>query len=88
MNIIVPGKPRKISKFKRPRENSFGHRKLIPPTSVTRRVLNRRPIASTSKKELVERSAWLISIEKEANIRADWPLNIQIVSQCISTTVE
>ena len=86
--MIVPGNPRKINRLRRPREKSFGHRKFIPPTSVTSLVLNLRPIASTRRNELVESRAWLISIEKEANINADWPLRIQIVSQCISTTVE
>lgn len=88
MNMIVPGNPKKIRRFRRPRANSLGHMKLTPPTSVTRRVLNRRPIASTKRKEFVDRRAWLISIENDANIRADWPLKIQMVSQCISTTVE
>lgn len=71
MNMIVPGNPRNINKLIRPTAKSLGHRKLIPPTSVTSRVLNRLPIASTSKKEFVERRAWLMSIEKEASIRAD-----------------
>jgi hypothetical protein len=55
---------------------------------VIRRVLKRRPIASTSKNELVESRAWLINIQKLASIKADCPLITQIVSQCISTTVE
>lgn len=88
MNIIVPGNPKKISKLIRPTAKSFGHKKLTPPTSVTSLVLNLLPIASTSKNEFVERRAWLISMEKEASIRADCPLSIQIVNQCISTTVE
>jgi hypothetical protein len=57
INMIVPGKPKKIKRFRRPRANNLGHKKLIPPTSVTSRVLKRLPIASTNKKELVERRA-------------------------------
>lgn len=87
-NIIEPGNPRKISKLIRLIKKSFGHKKLIPLTSVTNRVLKRRPIASTSKKELVDNSAWLINIAKLASIRGECPLNTQIASQCISTTVE
>ena len=52
-----PGNPRKISKLTKLTKNSLGHKKLIPFTSVTNRVLNRRPIASTSKKEFVDKSA-------------------------------
>jgi hypothetical protein len=85
---IEPGKPKKTKQFNRLIKNNFGHKKLIPLTSVIKRVLKRRLIASTNKKELVDRSAWLISIQKLANIRQDCPLMIQIVSQCISTTVE
>tara|TARA_B100000780_G_scaffold268447_1_gene226398 strand:- start:345 stop:509 length:165 start_codon:yes stop_codon:yes gene_type:complete len=54
---MEPGNPKKISKFTRLTKNNFGHKKLIPLTSVTKRVLNLRPIASTSKKELVDKSA-------------------------------
>lgn len=56
-NIIDPGKPKKISKLTKLIKNSLGHKKLIPLTSVINRVLNRRPIASTSKNEFVERRA-------------------------------
>jgi hypothetical protein len=70
-NIIEPGKPKKIRRFTRLTKNNFGHMKLIPLISVISRVLNRRPIASTSKKEFVERRAWLISIQKLANIKDD-----------------
>ena len=86
--MMEPGKPKKISKFTRLIRKSFGHKKFIPFTSVISRVLKRRPIASTSKKELVESNAWLINIQKLASISADWPLTTQIVNQCISTTVE
>jgi hypothetical protein len=87
-NIIDPGKPRKTKVLTRATRKSLGHIKLIPLTSVISLVLNLRPIASTKKKELVESSAWLISMQKLASIRADCPLITQIVSQCISTTVE
>ena len=88
MNIIEPGKPKKISKFTRLTKKSLGHKKLIPFNSVIKRVLNLLPTASTSKNEFVERRAWLINIQKLANIKGDWPLTTHIVSQCISTTVE
>jgi len=87
-NIIEPGNPRKINKLTNATKKSFGQRKLTPLISVISRVLNRRPIASTNKKEFVERRAWLISIQKLASIKGDCPLITQIVSQCISTTVE
>lgn len=54
---IEPGKPRKISKFRRATKKSLGHEKLIPLISVMRRVLNLRFIISTIKKELEERRA-------------------------------
>jgi hypothetical protein len=38
-------------------KKSLGHKKLIPFTSVISLVLNRRPIASTKRKEFVDRSA-------------------------------
>lgn len=70
-NIIEPGNPRKTRVLSNETKNSLGHKKLIPLISVISRVLNRRLIASTKKKEFVESKAWLISIEKLANIRAD-----------------
>ena len=70
INIIDPGKPRKTNKLRSPTKNNFGDRKLIPLTSVMRRDLNRRLIASTSKKELVESRAWLINIQKAESIKA------------------
>jgi hypothetical protein len=88
MKKIEPGNPKKISKFKRLIKNSLGHRKLTPLISVINRVLKRRLIASTKRKELVDNKAWLISIQKLANIKQDCPLITHIVSQCISTTVE
>ena len=68
-NIIDPGNPRKINKFTKLTRNSLGHKKFIPLISVIKRVLNRRPIASTSRKEFVESKAWLINIQKPANIK-------------------
>ena len=56
-NIIDPGKPKKISKLTKLIKKSLGHKKFTPLTSVINRVLNRRPIASTSKKEFVDKSA-------------------------------
>lgn len=85
---IEPGKPKKISTFKSIHKKSLGHKKLTPLTSVIKRVLNLLAIASTSKNELVDIKAWLISIQKLANIKLDWPLTTQMVNQCISTTVE
>jgi hypothetical protein len=85
---IEPGKPKNMSRFKREARNNFGHKKLRPPNSVMSLVLNLRAMASTSKNELVDSRAWLISMQKLASIRFDCPLTTQIVSQCISTTVE
>jgi hypothetical protein len=70
-NIIEPGKPKKTKQFIKPIKNNLGHKKFIPLISVISRVLNLRPIASTNKKELVDNKAWLISIQKLANINAD-----------------
>tara|TARA_B100000787_G_scaffold114891_1_gene85665 strand:- start:5616 stop:5855 length:240 start_codon:yes stop_codon:yes gene_type:complete len=56
-NITDPGNPRKISKFNKLTKNNLGHTKLIPLISVTKRVLNLRPIASTNKKEFVDSKA-------------------------------
>jgi hypothetical protein len=55
--MIEPGNPRKISKLIKLTKNSLGQIKLTPLISVTKRVLNRRPIASTSKNEFVDRRA-------------------------------
>ena len=70
-NIIDPGNPKKISRLTRLTMNNLGQIKFTPFTSVISLVLNRLPTASTSKNELVERSAWLISIQKLANISED-----------------
>jgi hypothetical protein len=85
---IDPGKPKKTNVFKRIIRNSFGHIKFKPLISVIKRVLNLLATASTSKNELVDNKAWLINMQKLANIKFDCPLITQIVSQCISTTVE
>lgn len=85
---IDPGKPKKIRIFSKVTKNNFGQIKFKPFISVIKRVLNLRAIASTNKKELVEINAWLISIAKLASNKLDCPLIIQIVNQCISTTVE
>jgi len=87
-NITDPGKPKKTNVFTKATKKSFGHKKLIPLISVINRVLNRRPIASTNKNELVDNNAWAINIQKLASIKADCPLTTQMVNQCISTTVE
>jgi hypothetical protein len=68
---MEPGKPKKISEFKRIAKNNLGHKKLIPLTSVINLVLNRRATASTNKNELVESNAWLINIQKLASIKFD-----------------
>jgi hypothetical protein len=54
---IEPGNPRKIRLFNKVIRKSFGHIKFIPLISVKRRVLNLLAIASTNKKELVDKSA-------------------------------
>jgi hypothetical protein len=54
---IEPGKPKKIRQFSRLIKNNLGHKKLMPLTSVIKRVLKRLFIASTSKKEFVDSRA-------------------------------
>ena len=68
---IDPGKPKNINVFNKAHRNSFGHIKFIPLISVINLVLKRLAIASTSKKEFVDSNAWLMSIQKLANIRFD-----------------
>ena len=85
---MEPGKPKNIRRFTKAAKNNLGHRKFKPPNSVINLVLNLRAMASTSRNEFVESSAWAINIQKLANIKFDWPLTTHIVSQCISTTVE
>ena len=87
-NIIEPGNPKNIKVFNKVIRKSLGHIKFNPLTSVSKRVLNLLATASTSKNELVDNNAWLIIIQKLASIKFDCPLTTQIVSQCISTTVE
>ena len=86
--MIDPGNPKNTKQFMRATKNNLGHKKFKPLISVISLVLNLRPIASTKRNEFVDSNAWLISIQKLANISEDWPLITQIVSQCISTTVE
>ena len=85
---IEPGKPKNIKILSKTTKNNFGHKKFKPLISVINLVLNLLAKASTNKNELVEIRAWLINIQKLANIKFDWPLIIQAVNQCISTTVE
>jgi hypothetical protein len=54
---IEPGNPRNIRVFSKAHKNNFGHIKFIPLTSVINLVLNLLAIASTNKKELVDKSA-------------------------------
>jgi hypothetical protein len=88
MKKIEPGNPKKIKQFNKTVRNNLGHKKFIPLISVINRVLKRRFIASTKRKELVDNKAWLINIQKVDNIKEVCPLITQKVSQCISTTVE
>jgi hypothetical protein len=55
--MIEPGKPKNTKQFNKLTKKSFGHKKFIPLISVINRVLKRRPIASTNKKELVDKRA-------------------------------
>jgi len=52
-----PGKPRKMRRLAKATKKSFGHEKFIPLISVIKRVLKRRFIISTIRKELEERRA-------------------------------
>ena len=54
---IEPGNPKNIKELSKTIKNSLGHIKLRPLISVNSRVLKRRAIASTSKKEFVESKA-------------------------------
>lgn len=71
MKKIEPGNPKNIKQFINEIKNNLGHKKLTALISVINRVLKRLFIASTSKKEFVDNKAWLISIQKLANIRQD-----------------
>ena len=88
MKKIDPGKPKKIKELAKIIKNKFGHKKFNPLISVINRVLKRLLIASTNKNEFVDKSAWLINIQKLARDKGEFPLKTQIVNQCISTTVE
>lgn len=68
---IEPGNPKKIKLFSKVIRNNFGHKKFIPPTSVSNRVLNRLAIASTKRNEFVESNACAIIMQKLANIKFD-----------------
>ena len=54
---IDPGKPKNIKQLAKEIKNNLGQRKFIPLISVISRVLNRRLIASTKRKEFVDKSA-------------------------------
>lgn len=54
---MEPGKPKKIKQFTKLIKNNLGHKKLIPLISVIKRVLKRLFIASTKRKEFVDKSA-------------------------------
>jgi hypothetical protein len=54
---IEPGKPKNTKQLTKTTRNNLGQRKFIPLISVIKRVLKRRLIASTSKKELVDNKA-------------------------------
>ena len=51
---MEPGKPKNTKQFNKLTKKSLGHKKLIPLISVIKRVLKRRPMASTNKKEFVD----------------------------------
>ena len=56
-NIMEPGKPKNINVFNKVMRKSLGHMKFMPLTSVSKRVLNRRAIASTNRNEFVDNKA-------------------------------
>lgn len=85
---MEPGKPKNIWQLIREIRKSLGVKQFRPEISVISLVLKRLVIESTRRKESVEINAWLINIAKLANIKGEWPLITQIVSQCISKTVE
>lgn len=82
-----PGNPKKRRTLIRDRRNNLGHKRFNPVNSVIKRVLNRLLMASTKKKAIVERRAWLTSIKRPARKRGDSPEKIAIANQCISITV-
>jgi hypothetical protein len=68
---IDPGNPKKIRVFTSIAIKSLGHIKFTPFISVISLDLNLRATASTSRKEFVDNKAWLMSIQKLANMRLD-----------------
>jgi hypothetical protein len=54
---IDPGKPKKTSKLSKLIKNNLGHKKFTPLISVISLVLKRLFIASTNKKEFVDKRA-------------------------------
>lgn len=71
MKKIEPGKPKKTKQLTKLKRNNLGHKKFIPLISVISRVLKRRLIASTKKNEFDDSNAWLINMQKLANIRQE-----------------
>ena len=69
MKKIDPGKPKKINKLTSVIKNNLGVIKLIEVISVINLDLNLLLIASTKKKKLVDKKAWLINIQKAAKNR-------------------
>jgi len=68
---MLPGNPKKTKQFSRLIKKSLGHVKLIPLISVIKRVLKRLLTASTKKNELDDNKAWLINMQKLANIKEE-----------------
>ena len=54
---LPPFKPKKIKRLTKLNRNNLGHKKLTPLISVINRVLNLLLIASTKRKELVDKRA-------------------------------
>jgi hypothetical protein len=54
---MEPGKPKNIKRLSRLIKKSLGHKKFTPLISVIKRVLKRLFIASTKRKELVDKRA-------------------------------
>lgn len=83
----VPGNPKNTNKFIIENKNNLGHIKFIPDNSVVNLVLNLLEIESTNRKELVDISAWLISIANPEYHNIELPLITHKTNQCISATV-
>jgi len=69
MKKRVPGNPRKMRRFISVNKKSLVLSKLIPLNSVISLDLYLRLIESTRRKKLVDRNAWLTSIQKPARNR-------------------